>query len=69
MKNMKTIYIKDRQAWRDWLEKNHDKKKEAWLLYYKKHTGKLRVEYLDAVKKALCYPSIYPKVRRLTSGT
>jgi uncharacterized protein YdeI (YjbR/CyaY-like superfamily) len=55
MKIGKTLYVKNRQAWRLWLEKNHSKKKEIWLIYYKKHTGKSRIPYNDAVEEALCY--------------
>src|SRR5687767_12169159 len=49
------FYARNRSAWRKWLEKNHDKKKEIWLVYYKKSSGKPRVEYSDAVEEALCF--------------
>ena len=38
MKNMESIYLKDAQSWRDWLEHNHDKVSGIWLIYYKKRT-------------------------------
>jgi len=49
------FYPKNRQAWRKWLEKNHAKKKEIWLLYYKKNSGKSRIPYYDAVDEGLCF--------------
>ncbi len=55
--------MKSRAAWRAWLKKNHKKKKEVWLVYYKKHTGKPTVAYNDAVEEALCFGWIDSTVR------
>lgn len=55
MKIGRTIYISDRQSWRTWLKKNHDKLNEIWLIYYRKDSGKPRISYNDAVEEALCY--------------
>jgi uncharacterized protein YdeI (YjbR/CyaY-like superfamily) len=55
MEITKTFYPRNRQELRKWLEKNHQKKKEIWLIYYKKHTGKPRVDYKDMVKECLCF--------------
>ena len=51
----KTFYAATRQEWREWLEKNHDRVREIWLLYPKKGSGKTRVAYADAVEEALCF--------------
>ena len=53
--DLKTYYAKDRKAWRKWLEKDHAKSPGVWLIYYKKVSGKSRVEYNDAVEEALCF--------------
>jgi uncharacterized protein YdeI (YjbR/CyaY-like superfamily) len=50
-----TLYLKDRNAWRSWLKKNHATEKEIWLIYFKKNSGKKRIPYNDAVEEALCY--------------
>ena len=50
---MKTVYAKGRREWRTWLEKNHGKCDEIWLVYYKKDSGKPRVPYEEAVEEAL----------------
>ena len=50
-----TFYPKNRGEWRNWLSQHHATKKEIWLVYYKKHTGKLTVTYQDAVLEALCF--------------
>src|ERR1700730_2733028 len=62
---MKTVYAKDRRQWRAWLEKNHDKCAEIWLVYYKKDSGKPRVPYEDAVEEALCFGWIDGKIKRI----
>jgi uncharacterized protein YdeI (YjbR/CyaY-like superfamily) len=50
-----TLYVKDRNTWRKWLKANHARKKEIWLIYYKKESGKPRIPYNDAVEEALCF--------------
>jgi uncharacterized protein YdeI (YjbR/CyaY-like superfamily) len=49
------FYAKNRRAWRAWLAKHHRTAPEIWLVYYRKASGKPRVEYNDAVEEALCY--------------
>lgn len=44
-----------REEWRAWLEKNHANQSEVWLVYYKKHTNKPTLTYLESVKEALCF--------------
>ena len=36
---MRTFYAKNRKEWRKWLEKNHDSRKEIWLILYRKDSG------------------------------
>ena len=50
-----TIHVSNRQEWRSWLEKNHAKKDEIWLIYYRKHTDTPRIPYNQAVEEALCF--------------
>ncbi|HZU45301.1 MAG TPA: YdeI/OmpD-associated family protein [Terriglobales bacterium] len=52
---MKTFYAKNRAEWRAWLEKHGTSESEIWLVYYKKSSGKPRVEYEEAVQEALCF--------------
>lgn len=59
------LYVIDRKEWRKWLKKNHDREKLIWLVYYKKHTGKPRIPYDDAVEEALCYGWIDSTVKRI----
>jgi len=59
------IYLQNAHAWRNWLSENHEKQKGVWLVYYKKHTGKPRVPYNEAVEEALCFGWIDSIVKRL----
>ena len=54
-----------RAQWRAWLKRNHARKKEAWLVYAKAHTGKPRVAYAEAVEEALCFGWIDTTTGRL----
>ena len=59
------IYLQTTKTWRKWLQKNHDKEKGIWLVYYKKHTGKASIPYNDAVEEALCFGWIDSIVKRI----
>jgi len=52
---METLYVKNREEWREWLEANFQTKKEIWLIYPKKISGKEVILYNDAVEEALCF--------------
>jgi uncharacterized protein YdeI (YjbR/CyaY-like superfamily) len=65
VKKDKILYATDRDDWRAWLKKNHSTQKEVWLIYYKKHTGKPRIPYDDAVEEAICFGWIDSTVKRL----
>jgi uncharacterized protein YdeI (YjbR/CyaY-like superfamily) len=52
---MEKVFAKDRQEWREWLEKNHDKTAEIYLVFYKLNTKKPTVTYEEAVEEALCF--------------
>ena len=65
MEITETFYAKNRKEWRAWLEDNFDKKKEIWLIYYKKHTGKPNVSYDESVEEALCFGWIDGILKRI----
>ena len=64
-KEFDTLYITDRNDWRNWLKINHESVNEIWLIYYKKDTGKKRIPYNDAVEEALCFGWIDTTVRKV----
>ena len=65
----RVLYVFNRRAWRAWLKKNYRKEKEVWLAYPKKHTGKPRIAYNDAVEEALCFGWIDTTVRTVDADT
>jgi uncharacterized protein YdeI (YjbR/CyaY-like superfamily) len=60
-----TFYTSTRTEWRKWLKKNYKTEKEIWLVYYKKTSGKPRIEYNEAVEEALCFGWIDSTVRKI----
>jgi uncharacterized protein YdeI (YjbR/CyaY-like superfamily) len=62
---LKTLHVVTRQEWRQWLRANGAREKEVWLVFYKRHTGKARLEYGDAVEEALCFGWIDSIIKRL----
>jgi uncharacterized protein YdeI (YjbR/CyaY-like superfamily) len=59
------LEVTTREAWRAWLADRHDREREIWLVFWKKHTGKPSLPYVDAVDEALCCGWIDSLVRRL----
>ena len=54
-----------RKEWRNWLEKNHDKATEIWLIFYKVQTEKTSLKHEEAVEEALCFGWIDSTLRRI----
>lgn len=48
-------FFKTQSDFRKWLEKNHKKKKELWLGFYKKTSNKNGITYAEALDEALCF--------------
>lgn len=69
-KNMEigeVLYVTTREQWRQWLENNHDKADEIWLIYYNKKSGKPRIPYDVAVEEALCFGWIDSIVKKVNA--
>ena len=52
---MKPKFFSNQLKFRNWLEKNHDKKKELLVGFYKKSTGKPSITWPESVDQALCF--------------
>ena len=65
----KTLYVKDRKEWREWLESNFTREKEIWLVYPAVNSGKSRISYNDAVEEALDFGWIDSTVKRLDENS
>jgi uncharacterized protein YdeI (YjbR/CyaY-like superfamily) len=62
MGELRRVRPKSRNAWRDWLEKNHASSTGVWLVYAKKHSRLPSLTYNDAVEEALCFGWIDSKI-------
>jgi uncharacterized protein YdeI (YjbR/CyaY-like superfamily) len=61
----KTFHPMTRKAWREWLQENHASSPGIWMIYYKKQSGKRKLEYGEAVEEALCFGWIDSLPRKL----
>jgi len=52
---MKPTFFKNQDEFRKWLEKNHDKKTELIVGYYKVDSGKHNMSWSQSVDQALCF--------------
>lgn len=52
---MKTLSFKSADAFRTWLERNHERSDGVLLRIYKKDSGVAGVTYADALDQALCF--------------
>ena len=62
---IKTLELRTRQEWRNWLQDHHSSESEIWLVFYKRHTGLDGISYGPVVEEALCFGWIDSIVRRL----
>ena len=54
-KEVDIFYPENKKQWRQWLEENHGRLNELWLVFYKKASGKPSVTWSDSVDEALCF--------------
>lgn len=59
------LYFENREQWRAWLEKNHDKKTEVWLRHYKKGSRQKGIALAESVEEALCFGWIDGKLKKM----
>ena len=52
---MKPRFFKTATAFREWLEKNHEKQTELAVGFHKKSSGKPSITYPEALDEALCF--------------
>jgi uncharacterized protein YdeI (YjbR/CyaY-like superfamily) len=58
-------YFKSINEWRIWLEENHQKKKNIWIIVQKKASMKPGIRYEETVLEAVAYGWIDGKMKRL----
>jgi uncharacterized protein YdeI (YjbR/CyaY-like superfamily) len=60
---------RNRNAWREWLEHNHESEHSVWLAYKKSADNKRNITYVEAVEEALCFGWIDSKPIKLNEST
>jgi uncharacterized protein YdeI (YjbR/CyaY-like superfamily) len=63
----KTLDVSTATAWRRWLERNHDREPEIWLVYHSKASGRPSISYNEAVDEAQCFGWIDSTVKKVDS--
>jgi uncharacterized protein YdeI (YjbR/CyaY-like superfamily) len=64
-KDLKTLYVPHRTAWRAWLEEHFETEPDIWLVFPNKSTQNPCLFYNDAVEEALCFGWIDSTVKSL----
>jgi uncharacterized protein YdeI (YjbR/CyaY-like superfamily) len=62
---MQTLELKSHAEWRAWLEENHARVDEIWLVYYKKTTGLPTLDYKDTLDEALCFGWVDSLIKKI----
>jgi uncharacterized protein YdeI (YjbR/CyaY-like superfamily) len=65
----KALHFKTSVEWRKWLQNNHDKATEAWLVIYKKRSSQTGLRYEEALEEALCFGWIDGKMKSIDKDT
>jgi uncharacterized protein YdeI (YjbR/CyaY-like superfamily) len=60
--------VSKRSEWRAWLRRNYRTAKAVWLVFHKKHTGRPRIAYNDAVEEALAFGWIDSVAKKIDEG-
>jgi uncharacterized protein YdeI (YjbR/CyaY-like superfamily) len=64
-----TLLVHTAAEWREWLALHHAEKKEIWLIYYKKTSGKTGITYEESVEQALCFGWIDGAIKGIDKDT
>lgn len=65
MKISKEFFATTAAVWENWLDEHHQSEREIWLVFYKKHTKKVGIDYESAVQSALCFGWIDSIIQRV----
>lgn len=59
------VHLQSRREWREWLAEHHDTERAAWLVSWRRPTGRPAVGYDDAVSEALAFGWVDSVQRRV----
>lgn len=55
--------------WRKWLEVNHKKENEIWLIFKKNEKGEFNINYVESVEEAICFGWIDGISKKINENT
>lgn len=59
------VEVETTAQWRAWLRRHHARGTGVWVVFFKKSSGRARVDYEDLVCEALCWGWVDSKVGRV----
>ena len=62
---MPQLEFRSRPEWRRWLQRNHSREREVWLVFQKRDSGNPGIGYEDAIEEALCFGWVDSLVKKL----
>ena len=48
-------HFRNKDDFHKWLQENHENSNGIWMVFYKKHTSTMCIDYNDALEEALCF--------------
>jgi len=63
--SIRMLTVRDSREWRAWMRRHHDEETEIWLVFFRKQSGRVGIDYEASVEEALCFGWIDSIVRRL----
>lgn len=65
MKELEYIHFRNKEEFRNWLQKYHDTSPGIWMLFYKKHFNIDCIKYNEALEEALCFGWIDSIIKKI----
>ena len=65
MTELEHMYFHNKESFRSWLEKNHDKSPGVWIIFYKKHVYIESIGNKEALEEALCFGWIDSLIKKI----
>jgi uncharacterized protein YdeI (YjbR/CyaY-like superfamily) len=63
-----SLVLTRREQFRTWLVENHQSRKDIWLVFHKKSSGRQTLSIAEAVEEALCFGWIDSTLKPIDPG-
>jgi uncharacterized protein YdeI (YjbR/CyaY-like superfamily) len=65
LKELQNISFRNREEFRNWLNKNHDKSPGIWVIFYKKRLNFDCIKYSELLEEVLCFGWIDSLIKKI----